>query len=102
MVLVCGYRRHGRHVGKKLVRALVDVPRGNLQLLPCCARVAATISQAYPEVGAGERCGVWLHTANVWPHARQASVFRLRECECWVLVCMDYRGHCSHVRGRSL
>jgi regulator of nonsense transcripts 2 len=39
---------------KKLVRALVDVPRGNLQLLPYYARVAATISQAYPEVGAGE------------------------------------------------
>lgn len=38
---------------KKLVRALVDVPRGNLQLLPYYARVAATISQAYPEVGAG-------------------------------------------------
>lgn len=36
-----------------MVRALVDVPRGNLQLLPYYARVAATISQAYPEVGAG-------------------------------------------------
>jgi regulator of nonsense transcripts 2 len=39
---------------KRLVRALMDVPRGNLQLLPYYARVAATISQAYPEVGAGE------------------------------------------------
>lgn len=38
---------------KKLVRALVEVPRGNLQLLPYYARVAATITQAYPEVGAG-------------------------------------------------
>jgi regulator of nonsense transcripts 2 len=38
---------------KRLVRALLDVPRGNLQLLPYYARVAATISQAYPEVGAG-------------------------------------------------
>jgi regulator of nonsense transcripts 2 len=38
---------------KRLVRALLEVPRGNLQLLPYYARVAATISQAYPEVGAG-------------------------------------------------
>lgn len=41
---------------KRLVRALVDVPRGNLQLLPYYARVAATISQAYPEVGQGAWC----------------------------------------------
>ncbi|KAF8071278.1 UPF2 [Scenedesmus sp. PABB004] len=43
---------------KKLVRALVDVPRGNLQLLPYYARVAATVSQAYPEVGAGVQAAV--------------------------------------------
>eukprot|EP00879_Flechtneria_rotunda_P030238 GHRR01032845.1.p1 GENE.GHRR01032845.1~~GHRR01032845.1.p1 ORF type:complete len:618 (+),score=302.18 GHRR01032845.1:303-2156(+) len=38
---------------RRLMRALMDVPRGNLQLLPYYSRVAATISQAYPEVGAG-------------------------------------------------
>jgi hypothetical protein len=35
------------------VRALVDVPRGSLQLLPYWARVAATLSQCYPEIGQG-------------------------------------------------
>jgi hypothetical protein len=36
------------------VRALVDVPRGSLQLLPYWSRIAATLSQCYPEIKQGE------------------------------------------------
>lgn len=36
------------------VRTLVDVPRGGLQLLPYWARIAATLSTCYPEIGQGE------------------------------------------------
>ena len=39
---------------KRLVKVLVGVPRGSLQLLPYYARVAATLSQLYPDVGQGE------------------------------------------------
>jgi hypothetical protein len=43
---------------KRLVKVLVAVPRGSLQLLPYYARVAATISQIYPDVGKGGTWGV--------------------------------------------
>lgn len=42
---------------KRLVRALLDLPRGGLALLPFWGRITATVSQVYPEVGAG----VWQH-----------------------------------------
>lgn len=35
------------------MRALVDLPRGGLQLLPFYARVAATVSQVFPDVAKG-------------------------------------------------
>ncbi len=44
---------NGKGPRKRLVRALSEVPRGRLQLLPYYARVAATLSQVYPEVGQG-------------------------------------------------
>lgn len=42
---------------KRLVRALIDVPRGSLQLIPYYARVAAILSQVYPEMGQGKLRG---------------------------------------------
>jgi regulator of nonsense transcripts 2 len=45
---------------KRLVKVLVGVPRGSLQLLPYYARVAATLSQLYPDVGQGGwDCRTW-------------------------------------------
>lgn len=37
---------------KRLVRALLDVPRASLQLLPYYARIAATLSAVFPDVAA--------------------------------------------------
>ncbi len=40
---------------RRLIRALVDVPRAALQLLPFYARVVAVLAQAFPDVPAGGR-----------------------------------------------
>jgi hypothetical protein len=44
---------NSRAARRRLVRALLDVPRGQLQLLPYYARVAASLAQLYPEVRTG-------------------------------------------------
>lgn len=71
---------------KRLVRALLDVPRGNLQLLPYYARVAATISQAYPEVGAGEIAVCILKTG--W--TPYTCVLCVLHCSCSCPACFCY------------
>lgn len=38
---------------KKLIRTLCDVPKASLQLLPFYTRIAAILSQVFPDVAAG-------------------------------------------------
>jgi hypothetical protein len=89
---------------KRLVRALLGVPRGALQLLPYYARVAATISQAYPEVGQG--AGSLLCSL---PHActpvrrsvcqRTHSLTRTRPCAARDAACCPMFGMHTHITG---
>lgn len=37
-------------------RALCDMPRGGLQLVPFYMRIAATLARLFPDIGQGARC----------------------------------------------
>lgn len=47
------YTANTKAARKKLVRALTEVPRASLQLVPYYARIVAALSQVYPEIGSG-------------------------------------------------